>query len=126
MRGLPDLAASILVSSIGQHSWAWLRWGPQSASHISCLHLVPCCFMNDIDLGIAAKAARHGHGVGAARRRSCSYALRSSRSGARRTSGARAIYRYALDHIPRAQADAVYQRFVAFEKQHGDREGIEV
>ena len=39
---------------------------------------------------------------------------------------ARAIYRYALDHIPKNQADAVYQRFVAFEKQHGDREGIEV
>ena len=39
---------------------------------------------------------------------------------------ARAIFRYALDHIPKAQADAVYQRFVQFEKQHGDREGIEV
>ena len=39
---------------------------------------------------------------------------------------ARAIYRYALDHIPKNQADAVYQRFVSFEKQHGDREGIEV
>ena len=24
------------------------------------------------------------------------------------------------------QADAVYKRFVAFAKQHGDREGIEV
>jgi hypothetical protein len=39
---------------------------------------------------------------------------------------ARAIYKYALDHIPKSQADTVYQRFVAFEKQHGDREGIEV
>lgn len=39
---------------------------------------------------------------------------------------ARAIYKYALDHIPRAQADNVYRRFVSFEKQHGDREGIEV
>lgn len=39
---------------------------------------------------------------------------------------ARAIYKYALDHIPKSQADAVYQRFVGFEKQHGDREGIEV
>ena len=39
---------------------------------------------------------------------------------------ARAIYKYALDHIPKAQADGVYQRFVVFEKQHGDREGIEV
>ncbi|KAK9915014.1 hypothetical protein WJX75_003619 [Coccomyxa subellipsoidea] len=38
---------------------------------------------------------------------------------------ARAIYKYALDHIPKSQADTVYQRFVAFEKQHGDREGIE-
>lgn len=39
---------------------------------------------------------------------------------------ARAIYKYALDHIPRAQANDVYRRFVTFEKQHGDREGIEV
>ena len=39
---------------------------------------------------------------------------------------ARAIYKYALDHIPRAQAQNVYQHFVAFEKQHGDRAGIEV
>ena len=39
---------------------------------------------------------------------------------------ARAIFRYALDHIPKAQAQDVYKRFVQFEKQHGDREGIEV
>ncbi len=39
---------------------------------------------------------------------------------------ARAIFKYALDHIPRAQANDVYRRFVTFEKQHGDREGIEV
>ena len=39
---------------------------------------------------------------------------------------ARAIFKYALDHIPKAQANDVYRRFVTFEKQHGDREGIEV
>lgn len=33
--------------------------------------------------------------------------------------------RYALDHIPKAQAGSLYARFVAFEKQHGDRAGIE-
>ncbi|DBA78970.1 hypothetical protein WJX77_006390 [Trebouxia sp. C0004] len=38
---------------------------------------------------------------------------------------ARAIYKYALDHIPKGQAQDVYKKFVAFEKQHGDREGIE-
>ena len=38
---------------------------------------------------------------------------------------ARAIYKYALDHIPRGQANSLYQRFVTFEKQHGSREGIE-
>ncbi|MEW5300039.1 MAG: hypothetical protein WDW36_002999 [Sanguina aurantia] len=38
---------------------------------------------------------------------------------------ARAIYKYALDHIPKGQAVALYARFVSFEKQHGDREGIE-
>lgn len=41
------------------------------------------------------------------------------------TERARAIYKYALDHIPKGQADNLYARFVAFEKQHGDREGIE-
>ena len=39
---------------------------------------------------------------------------------------ARAIFRYALDHIPKAQAQDVYRRFVAFEKQHGNRDAIEV
>ncbi|KAG2493851.1 hypothetical protein HYH03_008067 [Edaphochlamys debaryana] len=38
---------------------------------------------------------------------------------------ARAIYRYALDHIPKSSAPTLYARFVGFEKQHGDREGIE-
>lgn len=38
---------------------------------------------------------------------------------------ARAIYKHALDHIPRGEAEDLYRRFVAFEKQHGDREGIE-
>ncbi|GAB4816800.1 hypothetical protein N2152v2_003846 [Parachlorella kessleri] len=38
---------------------------------------------------------------------------------------ARAIYKYALDHLPKSQAGELYKRFVAFEKQQGDREGIE-
>ncbi|WIA40318.1 hypothetical protein OEZ86_013688 [Tetradesmus obliquus] len=38
---------------------------------------------------------------------------------------ARAIYQYALDHLPKAAAQELYTRFVAFEKQHGSREGIE-
>ncbi|KAF8063074.1 CRNKL1 [Scenedesmus sp. PABB004] len=38
---------------------------------------------------------------------------------------ARAIFRYALDHLPKAAAQGLYARFVAFEKQHGSREGIE-
>ncbi|KAJ9514841.1 hypothetical protein QJQ45_028615, partial [Haematococcus lacustris] len=38
---------------------------------------------------------------------------------------ARAIYKYALDNIPRHQAANLYARFVSFEKQHGDRQGIE-
>ena len=33
--------------------------------------------------------------------------------------------RYALDHIPKNQAASLYARFVTFEKQHGDRAGIE-
>jgi hypothetical protein len=37
------------------------------------------------------------------------------------TERARAIFKYALDHLPKAQAEHLYQRFVTFEKQHGDR-----
>jgi len=37
-----------------------------------------------------------------------------------------AIYKYALDHLPKSQAGELYRRFVQFEKQQGDREGIEV
>ena len=38
---------------------------------------------------------------------------------------ARAIFKYALDHVPKGKAEALYARFVTFEKQHGDRETIE-
>jgi len=37
----------------------------------------------------------------------------------------RAIFKFALDSIPKSKANELYQAFVAFEKQHGDREGIE-
>jgi crooked neck len=35
---------------------------------------------------------------------------------------ARAIYKYALDNLPKDKATGVYQSFMTFEKQHGDRE----
>lgn len=38
---------------------------------------------------------------------------------------ARAIYRYALDHIPKDMAERLYQMFVSFEKQSGDRDSID-
>ncbi|GLJ15384.1 hypothetical protein SUGI_0252520 [Cryptomeria japonica] len=38
---------------------------------------------------------------------------------------ARCVYKYALDHIPKGQAENLYRKFVMFEKQYGDREGIE-
>jgi crooked neck len=38
---------------------------------------------------------------------------------------ARVIYKYALDHIPKQFASDVYKSFMNFEKQFGDREGIE-
>lgn len=38
---------------------------------------------------------------------------------------ARGIYKYALDHLPKYQADDCYKAFIEFEKQHGDRQGIE-
>lgn len=34
---------------------------------------------------------------------------------------ARAIFKYALDHLPKAAAQQLYARLVAFEKQHGSR-----
>ncbi|KAK9114221.1 hypothetical protein Syun_021018 [Stephania yunnanensis] len=41
------------------------------------------------------------------------------------TERARCIYKYALDHIPKGRAEDLYKKYVAFEKQYGDREGIE-
>ena len=38
---------------------------------------------------------------------------------------ARAIYKFALDSVPKAQAEVLYKQFSAFEKQRGSREGIE-
>ncbi|KAK4734638.1 hypothetical protein R3W88_008899 [Solanum pinnatisectum] len=43
----------------------------------------------------------------------------------RETDRARCIYKFALDHIPKGRAEDLYSKFVAFEKQYGDREGIE-
>ncbi|KAK3002087.1 hypothetical protein RJ639_020546 [Escallonia herrerae] len=41
------------------------------------------------------------------------------------TERARCIYKFALDHIPKGRAEDLYRKFVGFEKQYGDREGIE-
>lgn len=38
---------------------------------------------------------------------------------------ARAIYKFALDHIPKTKAPELYQMYSQFEKQYGQREGIE-
>ncbi|EER93674.1 hypothetical protein BDA96_01G144500 [Sorghum bicolor] len=38
---------------------------------------------------------------------------------------ARAMYKYALDRVPKGRAEELYRKFLAFEKQFGDREGIE-
>ena len=38
---------------------------------------------------------------------------------------ARAIFKYALDNLPKEKAQSVYQNFMLFEKQHGNRDGIE-
>eukprot|EP00743_Colponemidia_sp_Colp-15_P004301 GILK01004640.1.p1 GENE.GILK01004640.1~~GILK01004640.1.p1 ORF type:complete len:679 (+),score=156.35 GILK01004640.1:58-2037(+) len=44
---------------------------------------------------------------------------------ARETERARVLYKYALDHLPKHRATEIYKMFVNFEKQHGDRAGIE-
>jgi len=38
---------------------------------------------------------------------------------------ARVIFKYALDHIPKHRAEDLYQTYTAFEKMHGDRQGVE-
>lgn len=38
---------------------------------------------------------------------------------------ARAIYKYALDRLPRSKAQVLHQSYTTFEKQFGDRDGIE-
>ena len=36
---------------------------------------------------------------------------------------ARVIYKYALEQLPKSQAQDLYKKYVLFEKQHGDRSG---
>ncbi len=38
---------------------------------------------------------------------------------------ARAIFKYALDRLPRSKSVALYKAYTTFEKQFGDREGVE-
>lgn len=38
---------------------------------------------------------------------------------------ARVIYKYALDKLPKGQAENLYNVYTQFEKQHGGKEGIE-
>lgn len=38
---------------------------------------------------------------------------------------ARVVYKYALDHVTKDQAEEIYKIYTSFEKQHGDREGVE-
>jgi len=45
--------------------------------------------------------------------------------GAREPDRARAIYRYALDHVPKASAPAIFEALSAFERAHGDRAGVD-
>ncbi|KAL3695282.1 hypothetical protein R1sor_009358 [Riccia sorocarpa] len=35
------------------------------------------------------------------------------------------IYRYALDHVPKGHGEELFSKFVSYEKQYGNREGIE-
>ncbi|KAF3590271.1 hypothetical protein DY000_02027014 [Brassica cretica] len=45
--------------------------------------------------------------------------------GCKEVERARGIYKYALAHIPKERAEALYEKFVAFEKRYGGKEGIE-
>ena len=39
------------------------------------------------------------------------------------TERARAIFKYALERLPKSQAGDIYQKYTNFEKQFGNREG---
>jgi crooked neck len=38
---------------------------------------------------------------------------------------ARGVYKYALQVLPKSSSAEIYKKYVQFEKQHGDRRGIE-
>ena len=38
---------------------------------------------------------------------------------------ARAIYKYALDHLAKEKCDEIYKNYTIHEKKYGDRAGIE-
>jgi crooked neck len=40
-------------------------------------------------------------------------------------SRARAIYKFALDRLPKHRAEELYRRYTQFEKQFGDKDGLE-
>jgi len=44
---------------------------------------------------------------------------------AKESERARAIYKYALDHIPKKEAQEIYKTWISFEKKNGEKEGIE-
>jgi len=44
---------------------------------------------------------------------------------AKESERARVIYKFGLDTLPRSQAQELYKKYVQFEKQHGDRKGID-
>ena len=44
---------------------------------------------------------------------------------AKESDRARVIYKFGLDTLPRSQAQELYKKYVQFEKQHGDRKGID-
>ncbi|KAL0890004.1 hypothetical protein Bca101_013987 [Brassica carinata] len=45
--------------------------------------------------------------------------------GCKEVERARGIYKYALAHVPKERADALYEKFIAFGKRYGGKEGIE-
>lgn len=39
---------------------------------------------------------------------------------------ARTIYQFSLDHLPKSAALKIYNQYISFEKQYGDKEGVEL
>ncbi|KAL0396714.1 UNVERIFIED_CONTAM: Pre-splicing factor clf1 [Sesamum calycinum] len=99
----------------------WMKWAPDQQGWLSYIKFE--LRYNEHVLGIVERAVdKLGDDEEA---EELFVAFAEFEEKCKETERARCIYKYALDHIPKGRAEELYKKFVAFEKQYGDREGIE-